>query len=181
MAGTEDGGQDPDWTIGALLGRLADGKTFVADVARIRTGVARRDAEIEAVAREDARQYRGRVRWWMEKETGIGGADRTAILVRRIQNAGVSVQTEAATSNKVIRAEPLASAVGAGNVLLCPGEWRDPLRAEAADFPTGKHDDIVDALSGAFNKLALGSSGTPPVTAAADETAYGSLPADTFG
>lgn len=141
MAGTDDGGQDPDWTVGALLGRMADGKTFVADVARFRFAVARRDAEMIAVARSDVEKYGGRVRWWMEKETGIGGSDRTAILVRQIQNVGMSVSTEAATSNKVIRAEPLASAVAAGNVLLCPGEWRDALRAEAADFPTGKHDD----------------------------------------
>jgi predicted phage terminase large subunit-like protein len=62
---------------------------------------------------------------------------------------------EPATGNKAIRAEPLASAVEAGNVVLCPGEWRDTLRTEAADFPAGNHDDQVDAVAGAFNKLAV--------------------------
>jgi predicted phage terminase large subunit-like protein len=63
------------------------------------------------------------------------------------------VHTEHPTGKKVLRAEPLASAAEAGNVLLCPGEWRDPFRSEAADFPTGRHDDQVDAAAGAFTKL----------------------------
>jgi predicted phage terminase large subunit-like protein len=181
LAGTEGGGgTDPDWTVGALLGRRPDGRTVVCDVARFRHAVGRRDAEIEAVAKADAARYGGRARWWLERESGIGGADRTALLVRRIQAAGVPVTAEPATVNKVVRAEPLASACEAGNVLLGPGDWRDAVRAEAADFPTGKHDDVVDALSGAFNKLALGGDGAAPQTAAEADTVHGGLPADTF-
>ncbi len=179
IAGTDADEGDPDWTVGALLGRLPDGRTYVADVERFRFGVSRRDAEMVRVAQADKEKYGGRVRWWLEKETGIGGKDRTKIVVRAIQNAGVPVSTEAPSTNKTVRAEPLASAVGAGNVLLCPGDWRDVLRSEAADFPNGSHDDIVDALSGGFNKLAVKqSSGRPPATAEAGETVMGSMSAD---
>ena len=154
-AGTDaDTSDDPDYTVGALLCRLADGRTAVVDIARFRHAPARRDAEIAAVAVQDAQRYAGRVRWRFEQEAGVGGRDRTAHLLRLVQNAGIPASAEPATGKKEVRADPLASAVGAGNVWLCPGAWRDPLRAEAADFPRGTHDDQVDAVSGAFNALA---------------------------
>jgi predicted phage terminase large subunit-like protein len=155
-AGTEAKGKsDPDYTVGALLCRMPDGRTAVVDIARFRHSVGQRDAEITRVAREDAQRFPGRVRWWVEREAGVGGKDRTDAVKRLVQNTGIAISDEPATGNKTIRAEPLASAVEAGNVLLCPGEWRDALRAEAADFPAGTHDDQVDAVAGAFNKLAI--------------------------
>ena len=159
-AGTEakGGGHDPDYTAGALLCRMADGRTAVVDEARFRHSPARRDAAIEDVARLDLARWPGRVVWWFETEAGIQGAERTADIVRRVQALGMPVYTEHPTGSKVGRAQPLASAVEAGNVLLCPDTperpWRDALRAEAADFPTGAHDDQVDATDGAFAKLA---------------------------
>lgn len=155
LAGTQPKGHghDPDYTAGALLCRMPDNRTAVVDVARFRESVAQRDAHLEAVARADLAAYPGRVRWWIETEAGIAGEDRTAQLVRRLQTLGLAVSTEHPTGNKVYRAEPLASAVEARNVVLCPGEWRDPFRAEAADFPNGSHDDQIDAADGAFAKL----------------------------
>jgi len=136
---------------------MPDGRTAVVDVQRFRHSVGQRDAMIQATAVADASTYRGRVKWWVEKEAGVGGKDRTDALKRLVQNTGIAISDEPATGNKAIRAEPLASAVEAGNVLLCPdteeNRWRDVLRAEAADFPNGTHDDAVDATSGAFNKL----------------------------
>lgn len=155
-AGTEAKGKgDPDYTVGALLCRMPDGRTAVVDVARFRYSVGQRDAEIARIARADVQQYRGRIHWWVEREAGVGGKDRTDALKRLVQNTGLPISDEPATGNKAFRAEPLASAVEAGNVLLCPGEWRDALRSEAADFPAGNHDDQVDAVAGAFNKLAV--------------------------
>jgi predicted phage terminase large subunit-like protein len=156
LAGTQPKGHghDPDHTAGALLCRMGDLRTAVVDMARFRESIAQRDAHLEAVARADLAAYPGRVRWWIETEAGLAG-DRTTQLVRRLQALGMAVSTEHPTGNKVHRAEPLASAVEAGNVLLCPGAWRDPFRAEAADFPNGAHDDQVDAAAGAFAKLAV--------------------------
>lgn len=154
-AGTEaKGASDPDYTVGALLCRMPDGRTAVVDVARFRHSVGQRDAEIARIAKDDAARFPGRVRWWMEREAGVGGKDRTDAVKRLVQNTGLAISDEPATGNKTLRAEPLASAVEAGNVLLCPGDWRDTLRSEAADFPAGTHDDQVDAVAGAFNKLA---------------------------
>lgn len=156
MAGTDvRGSNDPDYTAGVLSCRMTDGRTAVVDAARFRLSVAARDAAIIDVARRDIATYRGRVTWWFEKETGIAGSERTANLVRAVQNLGLAVSTEHATGKKEIRAEPWASKAEAGNVVLCPGEWRDPFRLEHAQFPTGAHDDTVDAAVGADAKLSV--------------------------
>lgn len=156
LAGTEPKGRghDPDFSAGTLACRMLDRRTAIVDVERFRLSVAARDARLEEIARADLAAYAGRVRWWIETEAGIAGADRTAALVRRLQALGMPVYTEHPTGNKTLRAEPLASMAEAGNVLLCPGAWRDPFRAEAADFPNGKHDDQIDSAGGAVSKLA---------------------------
>lgn len=166
MAGTDaDGSNDPDYTVG-VLGlreptlrdkdgkRIRGGNTYILDVARFRCSVGQRDVLVEKVAKADKEKYGGRVKWWFEQEAGVGGKDRTKDLRQRIQNAGVAVSVEAATGNKVIRAEPLASAVEAGNVYLGPGEWRDEFRRELASFPTGRKDDQADSAAGMYNKMA---------------------------
>lgn len=152
-AGTDVRGadHDPDYTVGALLGRMSDGRFVVLDVARFRKGIAARDAEIVRVARTDHAQHGGRVTQWIETEAGVAGADRTRALL--LQLAGVSVRTERPTGNKVVRAEPFASQVQAGNVCLVRGPWNDAFRSELADFPSGTHDDQVDAASAAATKL----------------------------
>jgi predicted phage terminase large subunit-like protein len=155
LAGTEPkgGSHDPDYSAGTLACRMLDLRTAIVDVQRFRKSIAYRDAELERIARDDIARYGGRVRWWIETEAGIAGAERTAELVRRLQALGMAVYTEHPTGKKVFRAEPLASMAEAGNVVLCPGEWRDAFRAEAADFPNGKHDDQIDSAAGAVAKL----------------------------
>lgn len=156
-AGTEaTGDNDPDYTAGALLCRMVDGRTAIVDVERFRAGLALRDEKMVQCAVRDRQRYGGRVRWYIETESGIGGAERTAQLIRRLQQTGIPVYADPRPSkNKVLRAEPLASKAEAGNVVLCPGEWRGPFRGEAAEFPGGRHDDQIDAAAGADAKLAV--------------------------
>ena len=156
LAGTEPKGKghDPDFSAGALACRLPDERAAFVDIVRFRKSIAARDAELETVCRADLAAYRGRVSWWIETEAGIAGKERTETLVRRLQSFGMPVYTEHPTGNKVNRAEPMASAAEAGNVLLVRGEWNDAFRSEAADFPQGTHDDQVDAAAGALSKLA---------------------------
>ena len=157
LAGTQPKGKghDPDYSAGTLMGRLPDKRRVIVDVARFQKSIAARDAELERIAKLDLANYRGRVRWWIEKEAGIAGEDRTAQLVRTLQALGMAVYTEHPTGSKVLRAEPLASGAEAGNVVLGPGAWRDDFRSEAADFPHGKHDDQIDSAAGADSKLAV--------------------------
>lgn len=155
LAGTDkERSNDPDWTSGSLVCRMVDQRSALVDVTRFRKSVAARDAELEAICRADLAAYRSRIVWWIETEAGIQGAERTQNIVRRLQACGMAVKTEHPTGSKLSRAEPLASMAEAGNILLCPGAWRDPFRAEAADFPNGLHDDQIDSTAGAVSKLA---------------------------
>lgn len=157
LAGTEPKGKghDPDYSAGVLGCRMPDKRTAFVDVSRFRKSIHERDAELERICREDLSKYRGRVKWWIETEAGIAGEERTAALVRRLQAIGMSVSTEHPTGKKIHRAEPLASKAEAGNVVLCPGDWREAFRAEASDFPNGKHDDQIDAAAGCDAKLLI--------------------------
>lgn len=167
LAGTrpEKGKHDPDYSAGTLMGRMADDRTAMVHQAAFRLSVMERDARLEAIARADKEKYGHNVEWWFETEAGIAGKDRTETLKRRLHAIGMKVSDEPATGSKEVRAEPLASAAEAGNVVLCPDDpaepWRDAFRLEAADFPHGTHDDRVDSAAGAFNKLALERNRTP--------------------
>lgn len=161
LAGTAPRGRghDPDYSAGALLCRMADRRTAIVDMARFRLSVAARDARLEQLAQADRATYGARLVWWIETEAGIAGADRTRELVRRLQALGMPTYTEHPTGSKKLRAEPLASAAEAGNVLLCPGAWRDSFRLEAANFTgldTGAHDDQIDSAAAALAKLNVG-------------------------
>jgi predicted phage terminase large subunit-like protein len=162
LAGTEAKGRghDPDFSAGALMCRMVDRRTAIVDMARFRKSIADRDNEMARICIEDLQRYRGRMAWWIETEAGIAGADRTAILVRRLQSYGMPVYTEHPTGKKVFRAEPMASAAEAKNIVLVgnkenPPAWVGSFISEAADFPNGKHDDQIDAAAGAFSKLSV--------------------------
>lgn len=168
-AGTDaTGSGDPDYTAGVLGCRMANGRTAIVDVQRFRLSVGARDARIVQIAKIDKELYGGRVRWWFEREAGIAGEERTESITRKVQNVGIPCSSERPTGKKEIRAEPLASKAEAGNVYLCPGEWRDDFRLEAAQFPTGAHDDQVDAASGMDAKLSI-----PPAHVVHIESPFG--------
>ena len=50
---------------------------------------------------------------------------------------------------------PLSAQAEAGNVKLVRGTWNRDFLDELCTFPSGTHDDQVDAASAAFNRLAL--------------------------
>jgi predicted phage terminase large subunit-like protein len=160
MAGTEPKDKKkhkPDFTAGVLACRMLDERTAFVHMTRFQKSVAQRDAKMEQVCRSDLKKYPQRVVWWIEAEAGIDGERRTTALVKRLQNCGMAVYTEHPTGSKVLRAEPLASKAEVGNVVLCPDDsdepWHDDFRLEAADFPRGLNDDLVDAADGADAKL----------------------------
>jgi hypothetical protein len=52
-----------------------------------------------------------------------------------------------------VRAQPLASQCGIGNVCLVKGTWHEAFVDEMCVFPNGRYDDQVDAAAGAFTRL----------------------------
>lgn len=168
MASTEaDPHIDPDWTVGALVGRDNQGNYYIADMRRWRVGPAQNDLRCRATSLWDTRRIYQR----MEKEPGSSG--KTAIYHYRTfvfegtNFAGVDAagkgqgRTSTLTSKKVpqakiVAAGPFASKAEAGQVYIVDdGSWDvDELLAEIEIFPDVNHDDQVDAISGAFSVLA---------------------------
>lgn len=148
-----------DYTAGAKLGRLADGRYVIADMVRDQYGPDARDRVIGNTASRDGKHVR------ISLPQDPGQAGKTQVLAFTRMLAGYAVHTSPETGDKVTRADPFASQVNVGNVLMLKGSWNDALRDEMRLFPNGRHDDQVDALARAF-ALLLGA-GTGHVASAA--------------
>jgi predicted phage terminase large subunit-like protein len=153
MAGTDvRGDNDPDATSGVLMARHRDGSFWTLHRATKTASVGARDAFIRQTADADRQRWGARVTQWIETQAGIGGHDAMQALFRTL--AGHRVKTEPATGDKILRAEPHAAQVEAGNMRLLVGDWTDAYRLQLTGFPFASHDDDVDASSGAFAKCA---------------------------
>lgn len=164
FAATEGGG---DFTVGALLARKDD-QVYIEDVRRGQWGSGKRDRIIREVCEADNKRHPFGVKTWGEEQPGAAG--KTMSLAFKKLLIGYSANTELASGSKEDRADGLASAFSTGNVHACRGEgdngptWYRDLIAELSSFPAGKHDDIVDACSGAFNKLSFSRPAYAPAT-----------------
>ena len=149
-AGTESGGS---FTVGLLLAKDAQDKIYIEDVRRGQWSIGRRDEIILATAREDAQSYGNAVHIWTEQEPGSGGKESAEATIRML--AGYPVNAEPSTGSKEIRAQPVASQAEAGNVFVVDADWTAGFLDRLSIFPMGRYKDEIDALSGAFNRLAF--------------------------
>jgi predicted phage terminase large subunit-like protein len=158
-AGTEGGG---DYTVGAKVSEefawhVVDGKRelkstgriFVEDVQRDQLGPNGVDLLIKAIAETDGKKVPVRE----EREGGASGksqiAARTKLLI------GWDYKEVQLGTNKVVRAKAFRSQAEGGNVYLVRASWNEAYLVELCNFPTGTHDDQVDATSCAFNTMLL--------------------------
>lgn len=136
-----------DYTVGAKLGRLSDGRFIIADVERGRWETDERDRVLVNTAQADG------IFVTQDMPQDPGQAGKSLILYLTRQLAGYKVKSSPETGDKVTRAEPFAAQLNVGNVLMLRGAWNDSLKEEMRMFPNGKFDDQVDGLSRAFNGL----------------------------
>lgn len=148
-AATEGGG---DYSAGVLLAEQK-GIFYVVDVSRGQWSTRQREDTIAACAAADRNLIRSTI-IHLEQEPGSSGKDSAAATIRNL--VGYDVHAEPSTGDKVTRARPFAAQCAAGNVQLVAGPWNRAFIDELASFPKGKHDDQVDAVAIAFNKLAAG-------------------------
>ncbi len=137
-----------DYTAGVLMARGSDGRWIVEDVVHGQWPAAARNAVIHQTAALD--QQRGHVRHVVEQPPGMA-KEATDAIVRLL--AGYIIEADPVHGDKVSRAEPLAAQWQAGNVSVCRAPWTRQYLDECAAFPFGRHDDQVDASSGAFRFL----------------------------
>lgn len=141
--------KDGDYTAGARIGVLDNGKFIIAHIERGQYGTDERDAVLKNTAVRDKVQTRISI----PQDPGQAGKSQVLYLTRQL--AGFSVSASPESGDKAVRAEPLAAQVNVGNVLvLDDGTWdTGALINEMKMFPNGQHDDQIDACSRAFNAL----------------------------
>jgi predicted phage terminase large subunit-like protein len=148
LAGTDaKPGTDPDWTAGALVSEHR-GQYTLCDMRRIRATPKGVEDLIAQTAEIDGRE----VGIWIEQEPGSSGKVTVDHYQRDVLK-GFAVQSMRSTGNKAERATPMSSAAEAGNFTLLKGDWNEDFLLEVEGFPAGKHDDQVDATSGAMTAL----------------------------
>ena len=144
LAATDDGG---DWTAGVLVHHMTDDRFVIGDVVRLRGGPERVEAAIVATASRDGRS----VRIALPQDPGQAGKSQVLYLTRKL--AGYVVESAPETGDKATRAAPVAAQANIGNLALLRADWNLALIEEMRSFPSGLHDDQVDALAGGFNVL----------------------------
>lgn len=142
---------DGDYTAGAKLGKLADGRFVIGDMVHLQTGPDERDAALLNTARRDGRLAKQSI----PQDPGQAGKTQALYLTRML--AGFPVHSSPESGDKITRAEPFASQVNIGNVLMVRGSWNDSLINEMRMFPNGTYDDQIDGLSRAAEAL-MGSN-----------------------
>ncbi|MFQ5434615.1 MAG: phage terminase large subunit [Anaerolineae bacterium] len=135
-----------DYTAGVKMGRTPDGRYIVANVVNEQLSTNERDRRVMGVLDME------RISTYIEREGGSSGKD-VAVYHGRIF-AGYPVHSETVTGSKEFRAEPFAAQCEAGNVDLVRSRWNNAYIDQLCMFPNGAHDDMVDASSGAFSKVA---------------------------
>lgn len=141
-----------DFSSGALLALDEDGFIYVEHVRRGQWVAQERDQVILQTAALDA--AKGAVPIYIEQAPGLA-KEPVENLVRKL--LGYNARPDVVHRDKVSRAEPWAAQMGAGNVRFLqdePGDrWNQVVLDTHRAFPNGKHDDDVDACSGACLKL----------------------------
>lgn len=144
-----------DYTVGILMAQCDD-KYYILDMKRERLTPDLVEKLILDTAKEDYDNFGHKVRISIPKDSPIVEANYSKLL------AGFSFEFRSErihksttnTNAKEVRAQPLSAQVLSKNVFVKRNAlWNSDFYEELEDFPLGKHDDIVDACSGAFNAL----------------------------
>jgi len=150
FAATDGGG---DWTVGFKVGKMPDGRVLIADIVREQFGPEKVRELLKSTASRDSNRVRIRI----PQDPGQAGKAQAKSMVAYLSGYTVSALT--VSGEKTTRAEPFASQVNIGNVVMLRASWNDTLIDELRPFPNGVHDDQSDAGADAYNELFGGGCG----------------------
>lgn len=141
-------GQKSDYTVGALVALTHDNRLVIEDIKRGKW----LPQETERIVKETAIEDGIGVRIYSEQEPGSAGKTVVSYYTRHIL-MGYQYRGIRATGSKTDRAGALVSQAEARNLYMLERPWNKALLDEASTFPTGIHDDQIDALALAVNQL----------------------------
>lgn len=140
-------GNSPDWTVGLKMCKDRDGVHYIEHVSRFQESSLKVQTSIENFAKQDG--YPCKI--YLEQEPGASGKAEVETIIRKL--GGFAAYADPKQVDKITRASPLSAQAEAGNVKLLEGDWNQDFLDELSKFPLGKHDDQVDAASGAYYAL----------------------------
>ena len=140
-------GNNPDATVGLLLSKDANGIYYIEDVQKMFAS----PLTVEKAMRDFARRDGINTIVTFMQDPGSAGVMEAQAAARALD--GFNVRYAPATGDKETRAKPVSAQAEAGNVKLVRGLWNTEFLRVLENFPTGRHDDEVDALSLAHEYL----------------------------
>lgn len=149
-------GKQPDWTVGLKMKKVG-GTFYVLDVVRGRWSAGQVNDKLVSTAADDGTGVT------IRKPQDPAAAGKSDAIDKTQKLAGYSVITKPNTGDKTTRARPASAQAEAHNIKLVKGLWNEAFLNEICAFPSGPHDDQVDALADAINELALGLARVPLV------------------
>ena len=145
---------DPDYTATALVGFSPSQKKFyIVEIQRWREDAG----AIRRIVHEKAKLDGKNIKQTIPKDPGQAGKDQSQEYA--VMLAGWPVMLEPQSGSKIQRAMPLAAQASSGNVYIVDAVWNDDFLLEITSAPNGAHDDMMDAVSSAFNRLTDGATG----------------------
>jgi predicted phage terminase large subunit-like protein len=138
---------DPDSTVGIKMARDGNGIFYICDLVRFQESPMYVQNAIRNVCSQDGSYCRV----GLEQDPGQAGVSEVDLLIRML--SGFSVKAYRVTKDKVTRASPVSAQAEGGNIKILRAKWNEEFFREIENFPEASHDDIVDAMSGAFLML----------------------------
>lgn len=136
-----------DYTAGLKLALMPDESLVVMDVYRVQKILPDVEKDIVQNLHIDGQSVDAVL------EAEKAGIIQLDYLMRNPGTHGYNISIVPPVGDKFTRAQPAASRVNAGMLKLVRGAWNRAFLDELAVFPSGEHDDQVDALSGAYAHL----------------------------
>ncbi len=137
-----------DYTAGVKIAESED-LFYVEDVIAEQVGPAGQNALMRQTAEADGIAC-------AQREEKEGGSSGVVVVDARLKLLkGYDYKHVPISGDKVTRSKPFRAQVEGGNVYLVRGAWNEAYIRQLCDFPTGNHDDMVDASSCAFNAVLL--------------------------
>jgi predicted phage terminase large subunit-like protein len=141
------GGKDRkkgDYTAIANLGRVSESEVWVRSIRRDRL-----------TAPEQLQAVKDHYELWKPEVVCVEAKNEgVALFQNLVAQTRIPCRMVEVTDDKEWRAIPLANGFEAGYIWLPDGaKWLTPFQAELEAFPEGDHDDMVDAVSGAYSEL----------------------------